>query len=305
MNCEKILALLEALRECLKLYGDVHILQEYKIVDSAIEYLKEDDVYAKKVIYINEIYRKLYPLQGGLSYFRVTGVDAITQLEMNERLELIHKQLWDNINTLGNVSEDKTFDEFYKLLDKENRNVIIGVEGENSYQYIAGSAQGWHSYSINEYFFPGDVRFERYEVISAELAIQEINKQEAELTDIFEKLKATCPYCFENADNLEQSIVGTLFLSGRDYYEENKYLVQDYPRVITSIDIIFDFCGMTSYKEIYFMKMWRNLCEISQQYNEIQHDSGEFSEEKYQILKAFFGNSLKRLSDVQLKMVTG
>lgn len=96
MNIKLILTLFKELKEYLRKYGDNSILNSYKILSRTIEVLDSEECDNKEG-YIVHAYKLLYPGKGALSEFYIWENDAEKRKRLNESLDRIHNELWNNV----------------------------------------------------------------------------------------------------------------------------------------------------------------------------------------------------------------
>ena len=119
-----------------------------------------------------------------------------------------------------------------RLLDEENMDVIVKSCGRKNYEYVFGDNSRWKRTGLIEYYTEGSIKYEKYDEISKEIALEYLFRQNRDLKEIFWYLKeeivklSLCerPYlCFEGSKSLwEQGLQNGMLLKLVDKEAVNK-----------------------------------------------------------------------------------
>lgn len=199
---------------------------------------------------------------------------------------------------------------YFKLLDEENFNVIVKSCGRKCYEYIYGENPRWIRTGMIAYFDNDSNKFEKYEEVSEELALEYIKRDEAVLHDVYRyiqeeinklKIKENALLSFmisqDAFDNLEQNIVCLYFSLGWDFYQKyNDILKINIPRVDNALKILFNHCKCESEDSLIQLRVHRNTRDIAIRLLEYYFENKNVTTEKYQILMDFFNQRIITLN---------
>lgn len=198
------------------------------------------------------------------------------------------------------------------LLDAENLDVIVKVCGRKSYEYVCGHNFRWKPIGMLEYYEENSYKYEKYEEISKELALECLCRQNRELNKIFKYLENYIATSRQKDnglldiflinggfDNLEMDIVSVFFSLGWDFYQEHRDILTNITRIEDSLKVLFSCCGCENEEELIQLRIHRNTGVIAGKLIDYNFNNNLISPEKYKILSDFLKQRIVKLTEEQ------
>lgn len=199
-------------------------------------------------------------------------------------------------------------DRYIKLLDAENKDVIVKLCGRKAYEYIFGTNGGWSRIGIMDYYSEDSSKYEKYEEISEDEAKKYISTQRNQMDAIITELikiipeKLTCKSFNdylqkeENFKNAETQIVAILFAMGWECYQNERYILSGMSRIEKSIEKLFLHKNCKEERDIVILRTSRNTREIMCKYIQYEYKYNMISRDKYILLSDYFEHKIVHLS---------
>lgn len=200
---------------------------------------------------------------------------------------------------------------FFKLIDKENYNMVIKADGRKQYRYIYGKDEWIRTGLLLEYHSEKSSKYDLYEEISEEEACKIIEIQRTQYNVMYqEAINATKNNFIERKwlhdfvvaqggfGDVEIDIVALLYCLGDGYYQVIKMQDKYSMRIMISLRIL---CKRIDYSdEAHLVELRTNTSahDIIKKVIEKEYSSGALEREKYELLNDYFENSIFFLNNL-------
>lgn len=205
---------------------------------------------------------------------------------------------------------------YIRLLDMENLDVIVKVCGRKSYEYVFGDSSRWKHTGMLEYYNENSDKYEKYEEISKESALEYLSKQNKELNKIYDYLKSYIVtskqkdnglldsiLINDGFDNLETDIVSIFFSLGWDFYQEHRDIINNITRIDHSLKILFSCYRYENEEKLIRLRIHRNTGIIAGKLIDYNFNNNIITPEKYKILSEFFKQTIIKLTEEQKNII--
>lgn len=194
---------------------------------------------------------------------------------------------------------------YYLLIDAENKGAVAGSLAGRIYEYVTWNGREWVPFDMMQYFFDEGAKYDFYKELDKDLAQQMIQQQSKDFEVICNNLQKLGALAMDTIDYSEETIVRAFINSGSIFFNENKQILSEYPRLSLAVEKFNEFVHFERPNSLYLLREWRNLCPLAVEYFEKQHKTGLIDDERYLIISNYLNWKINVLTEEQVRIVNG